>query len=311
MIVVENLSKSYGSSWAIEKVNFHIKQGEAVGLLGLNGAGKSTILKIVGSLMVPSGGTATVGGHSVTDDPQAVRKIIGYLPDTPPLYDEMTTTSYLKFVAALKDVPSNKAISYIGEAMERTNLGEVANSKLSSLSHGFRQRVGIAQALVHKPQVLVLDEPINGLDPVQIVDMRDLIKSLKGDYTVVLSSHILSEITKTCDRVLIMDHGKLVAEGSETSLMAQATKSMKLILEVEKESGLEAALKAINGVKAVAVDAESAVTTITVETTEDVRKEVSEKIVSSGAGLLSMNRSQAGLEGIFMEVVKNSEGGRV
>lgn len=311
MIVVDNLSKTYGNHWAIRDVSFEIKQGEVVGLLGLNGAGKSTILKILGSFLMPSGGTASVGGFSVTDSPDEVRKIIGYLPDTPPLYNEMTTLKYLQFVAALKDVPKAEIKEKVAKAMDRTSLHEVADFRLGALSHGFRQRVGIAQALVHDPKVLILDEPINGLDPVQIVEMRDLITKLKGDYTLILSSHILSEITATCDRVLIIDGGLLVAEGSEQSLQAKASQAMKLVVEVDSESGLSGALKGISGVVGVEIKPANLGFKITVDTEQDVRKEVSKAIVSSGAGLLSMQRSEAGLEGVFMQMVKNTgKGGR-
>ena len=306
MIVVENLSKSYGSHWAIKDVSFEIKQGEVVGLLGLNGAGKSTILKILGSFLMPSGGKASVEGHSVANNPDAVRKIIGYLPDTPPLYNEMTTLKYLEFVAALKDVPRSEIDAKVRRAMERTSLMDVADFRLGELSHGFRQRVGIAQSLVHDPKVLILDEPINGLDPVQIVEMRDLITSLKGNYTVILSSHILSEITATCDRVLIIDGGHLVAEGSEASLQAQASQAMKLVVEVETDSGLSGAINGIAGVTGVDIKPADRGFTIMVETDQDVRKEVSRTIVSAGAGLLSMRRSEAGLEGVFMRMVKTS-----
>jgi len=214
MITVRGLSKYYAGEPAIEDVSFSIESGEIVGLLGLNGAGKSTILKILGCFLMPSGGSAEVSGHSIEDNPDLVRSVIGYLPDTPPLYNEMTVRKYLSYVAQLKDVKSD-VDEHVRSAMSQTNLDEVADVVIGNLSHGFRQRVGIAQAIVHRPKVLILDEPINGLDPVQIVEMRDLIISLKKKHTVILSSHILSEITKTCDRILIVDKGKLVAESSQ------------------------------------------------------------------------------------------------
>jgi len=307
MIVVDNLSKSYGSQWAIHNISFSIKRGEAVGLLGLNGAGKSTILKIIGTLMVPSGGTAHVGGFSVTEDPHQVRKIIGYLPDTPPLYNEMTTRSYLNFVAQLKEVSQNNLKKFVDEAMERTNLGPVADSHLSTLSHGYRQRVGIAQALVHKPQVLVLDEPINGLDPVQIVDMRDMIKDLKGDYTLVLSSHILSEITKTCDRMIIVDHGKLVAEGSEASLKEKATKGMKINLEVSHPKSLIAKIEQLPEVISVVESKFEDTAGLVIDTNADIRAQLAKLVVGEGLDLLGMQRTFEGLEGVFMKVIQNSE----
>jgi len=214
MITVRGLSKYYAGVPAIEDVSFSIEDGEIVGLLGLNGAGKSTILKILGCFLMPSSGTAEVSGYSIEDSPDKVRSVIGYLPDTPPLYNEMTVRKYLSYVARLKDVKTN-IDQHVQSAMSQTNLDEVGDVVIGNLSHGFRQRVGIAQAIVHQPKVLILDEPINGLDPVQIVEMRDLIVSLKKKHTVILSSHILSEITKTCDRILIVDKGKLVAESTQ------------------------------------------------------------------------------------------------
>lgn len=213
MITVTGLSKYYSGFAAVDDVSFKIEQGEIIGLLGLNGAGKSTILKILGCFLMPSSGTVEIGGFDIEESPDEIRKIIGFLPDTPPLFPEMTVLSYLQYVAKLKDVSRSQIHNFVEDAIQKTNLAEVREVRLGELSHGFRQRVGIAGAIVHKPQLLVFDEPINGLDPVQIVEMRDLIKSLKGEHTVILSSHILSEITRTCDRILIIDQGRLVAEG--------------------------------------------------------------------------------------------------
>lgn len=311
MISVENLSKYYGGFRAIDNVSFRINEGEIVGLLGLNGAGKSTILKVLGCFLLPSDGQASVSGFSVDESPQEIRKLIGYLPDTPPLYEEMTVRSYLEYVARLKNVPSSQVKSRVEAVMETTNTTGVQQKRLGELSHGFRQRVGIGQALVHDPKVLILDEPINGLDPVQIVEMRDLIVSLKGKYTVVLSSHILSEITKTCDRILIVDKGRLVAEGTEAELQGRMLQSMKLACDVTTLSnGLEKDLLSIGGVTGVQLQRGVALGTdrLLVETDRDVRADVAKKIVGSGAGLLGMSRADTGLEGVFMKLINSGEG---
>ncbi len=313
MIIAENLSKFYGGHRAISGISFKIKEGEIVGLLGLNGAGKSTILKILGCFLLPSTGRASVSGFSVDENPQEIRKLIGYLPDTPPLYDEMTVDSYLRYVAKLKNVASGDVAARVDRVVGQTNLQKVAKSRLGELSHGFRQRVGIAQALVHDPKVIILDEPINGLDPVQIVEMRDLITSLRGKHTVVLSSHILSEITRTCDRILIVDHGQLVAEGSEADLAGTMAQSMHIACDVDTvPDGLVERLRSLQGVQDVRVAPAPLLVggaqRLTLTTSGDVRTKVASAVVQSGAGLVGLARTEAGLEGLFMKLIK-SEGG--
>lgn len=310
MISVEKLSKYYGGFRAIDNVSFRINEGEIVGLLGLNGAGKSTILKVLGCFLLPSDGKASVAGFSVDENPHEIRKLIGYLPDTPPLYDEMTVRSYLEYVAKLKNVPSNRVKERVEAVMDQTNTTGVQEKRLGELSHGFRQRVGIGQALVHDPKVLILDEPINGLDPVQIVEMRDLIISLKGRYTVVLSSHILSEITRTCDRILIVDKGRLVAEGTEAQLQGRMMQNMKLSCDVESLQGsFDSELRKLEGVTGVELQRGVAAGTdrLLIETDRDVRAAVAAKIVGSGVGLLGMTRADTGLEGVFMKLIKTRE----
>jgi ABC-2 type transport system ATP-binding protein len=310
MILAENLSKAYSGHKAIDGISFSIKEGEIVGLLGLNGAGKSTILKILGCFLLPSGGTAKVGGYSVDKDPQEIRKLIGYLPDHPPLYDEMPVENYLRYVAKLKNVPDGEVESRVHTVMDLTHVSRVRKSRLGELSHGFRQRVGIAQALVHNPKVLILDEPINGLDPVQIVEMRDLITSLRGRHTVILSSHILSEITKTCDRILIVDHGRLVAEGSEADLASQMTQQVRITCDIESLSqDLLERLKNLAGVTSVqrGTGSKDVGERLLIEAASDVRSRIAETVVGSGAGLLGLSRAEAGLEGLFMKLIKPVE----
>src|SRR6476469_5728147 len=218
MIKDKGLTKYYGELAAVRELDFSIDRGEVIGFLGLNGAGKTTALKILGCILLPTSGDVTVDGIDIARDPHEVRRRIGFLPDTPPLYNDMTVGRYLKFAAELRGVPSSEAGKAVAEAEERTATRDVHDQPIFSLSHGYRQRVGVAQALVHKPKLLILDEPTSGLDPVQIVEMRKLIRSLKGEHTVLVSSHILSEISQTCDRLLVIQAGEIVAQGTEAEL---------------------------------------------------------------------------------------------
>ncbi len=306
-IETKGLSKFYGTNAAVSDISFTIKEGEIVGLLGLNGAGKSTILKILGTFLLPSSGAAFMAGLSVEEDADQVRGMIGYLPDRPPLYDEMRVVPYLRFVAALKNVPANRVDERVRDVLEKTNLEEVAWQTLGELSHGFRQRVGIAQAIIHDPKIIILDEPINGLDPVQIVEMRDLILSLRGRHTVILSSHILSEITRTCDRILIIDKGRLVAEGREADLERSFTKTMRLAVEVIGQPKLEA-LRAILGVRSVSSSdkASGGGVRLVFECEGDPRSQIVRAMVAQGLEVLEVKREGDGLETLFMNLVKSS-----
>lgn len=309
MIRAQGLSKFYAGHRAIEDVSFTINEGEIVGLLGLNGAGKSTILKILGCFLLPSAGSASINGISVEDEPHQIRKMIGYLPDTPPLYNEMVVERYLGYVARLKDVPVSDVESHVADALKLASLDDVASTPVGSLSHGYRQRVGIAQALVHKPRVLILDEPINGLDPVQIVEMRDMILSLKQRHTVILSSHILSEITKTCDRILIVDKGKLVAEGDESMLGTGQVQSIGLTVTCEVRDAvadLEARLTSLTMVTQVSSRPGLAgIKQYDIEMSADGRAEIAKVIVESGSGLVGMSNSGRDLENLFMKFVRS------
>ncbi len=303
MIEVRSVSKFFGNKKAVQNLSFKIQEGEIIGLLGLNGAGKSTVLKMLGCFLDPSAGDAFVGGISVTEDPQSVRRLIGYLPDKPPLYEEMKTRDYLEFVARLKNVEASKVSSFVNDAIQKTNLLEVTESRLGELSHGFQQRVGIAQALVHKPKILILDEPINGLDPVQIIEMRDLILSLKGAHTVILSSHILSEITRTCDRILVIDRGELVAEGTESQLRGQASQNLVIEVEVrEVNASMIEGIKAIPSVQGLEFGASG--TKFSVTCNSDVRSQVAKVILEKQGELLFLGRKDAELETLFFKLVK-------
>lgn len=305
MIKVEDICKYYASKKAIENISFQIKSGEIIGLLGLNGAGKSTILKILGCHLLPSHGTAYVDGYSVEEQPGEVRRLIGFLPDTPPLYDEMTVENYLKFVAGLRDVPRARLSERLSFIMSKTNIEDVAKAALNSLSHGYRQRVGIAQALIHDPKVLILDEPILGLDPIQIIEMRDLIIALRGEHTVILSSHILSEITKTCDRILVVDQGSLVAEGTAKELSDSLTGKMRIQVKWAGSSDeIVAKIKNLDGVTELTEESEDRQTELTIDTSADLRSELAKIVVESGGELLKLQKVELGLESLFLKLVQ-------
>lgn len=305
MIEVRAITKTYGEKKAVDNLSFSIKEGEIVGLLGLNGAGKSTILKTLGTLLPASEGEAFIAGFSVQSQAEEVRKHIGYLPDTPPLYDEMTIRQYLEFVARLKSVARADLKLFVDQALDQTNLLEAQRQRLSELSHGYRQRTNIAQALVHQPKVLMLDEPINGLDPVQIVEMRDLILSLRKKHTVILSSHILSEITRTCDRILVIDQGRLVAEGSERDLRGKAEDEFDLRLEIDGDpSPIMESLRALDGVLSLRLLNERSIALIC---SKEVRPAIAKLVVQGGYGLLTLERRQAELETLFLKLVRGDK----
>jgi ABC-2 type transport system ATP-binding protein len=232
MIQVSNLSKAYGEKRAIQNLNFTLEKGEVVGLLGLNGAGKTTTIRILTGFLIPTAGDAKINGKSIFDEPLEAKKKIGYLPESPPLYEEMTVSDYLTFVGRIKSVDHNLLPKELERVMNKTRTLEVKNKTISQLSLGYRKRVGIAQALVGNPPVIIMDEPISGLDPQQIIEIRNLIKDLSGDHTVLISSHILAEIYKTCDKFLFIHEGKLKKTYS----------LMELEEEMEKLSGLEITL---------------------------------------------------------------------
>lgn len=225
MISVKNLKKSYGSFEAVKDVSFEVVKGELCGLLGPNGAGKTTTMRILTCYLAPSAGTASVGGFDILEDPQSVRKNIGYMPENPPVYLDMTVERFLTFVAEIKEVPKIKIRNSVNEAMEKVKITPMRKRLIGHLSRGYRQRVGLAQALVHKPAVLILDEPTLGLDPTQIIEIRELIRGLRGHHTVILSSHILSEVQASCSQVVIINHGKIAAlERVENISQAQTLK---------------------------------------------------------------------------------------
>jgi ABC-2 type transport system ATP-binding protein len=307
VIEITDLHKYYGEHRAIGPLSCSIATGEIVGLLGLNGAGKTTTLRILACDLLPSAGTVTVDGLDVVERPHEVRARIGYLPDSPPLYPEMTVRAFLTFAARLRGMSKADAARRVPEVEELIELGDVAEEPISSLSHGYKQRVGIAQAIVHRPRLLVLDEPITGLDPVQIVEMRELLKSLKGDHTIVLSSHILSEISETCDRILVIKDGAIAASGTEAELTSRLHHGLRVVLTV-RSSGekVRAVLGAVDGVRKVEAMASAepgeGVTTVAIDTEGDVRTAICQALVKEGVGILQVGPGERELESVFLEL---------
>jgi len=307
VIEVEGLYKFYGERRAVGPLSFSIEAGEIVGLLGLNGAGKTTTLRILACDLLPSSGNVRVDGLDVVESPHEVRSRIGYLPDTPPLYGEMTVRAYLHFAARLRGMSRGDADKRVPEVLEATALSDVQDQLISSLSHGYKQRVGIAQAIVHRPRLLVLDEPISGLDPVQIVEMRELLRSLKGEHTILLSSHILSEISETCDRLLVIRGGEIAASGTEAELSSKLVRNqhVELTLRGDEEKATEIA-KGISGVVSIepidTAEAGKGVIALRVESDRDVREELCKAFVSADIGLLEVRRGERELETVFLEL---------
>lgn len=312
MIEVHKLTKYFGERAAIRDLDFTIAKGEVVGFLGLNGAGKTTTLRILGCLLMPSSGTVSIDGLEVTVSPYEIRQKIGFLPDVPPLYTEMTVGAYLAFAARLRKVTGKDVAARVIEAEEKTALREVHGQVIGELSHGFRQRVGLAQAIVHKPALLILDEPSAGLDPAQIVEMRSLLRGLRGEHTVLISSHFLSEISQTCDRLLVIHNGELVGQGSEDDV-AKAMGHGETTIEVEvagDPAGIADRLTAIAGVsRADRRRASEATTVYQLATVSDVRAEIARVVVGAGCDLLRLEKNASRLESIFMDLTHKPAGG--
>lgn len=306
MIEVERLTKYYGAHAAIRDLSFKITKGEVIGFLGLNGAGKTTTLKILGCVLLPTSGHVRIDGMDAINDPHEVRKRIGFLPDTPPVYDEMTVSAYLSFVAQLRGVPAEQARAHVEEAEEKTGTREVDRELISSLSHGFRQRVGVAQAMVHKPALLILDEPTSGLDPAQIVDMREVIRALKGDHTVLVSSHILSEISQTCDRLLVIQNGEIVAQGSEAELARRAGSGGAVALEARGTAArISEVVRAVSGVSGVTVVSDQGgVVSLRADAGPELRPQIARAVIAANLDLLRIDRVGDRLEETFLKLTE-------
>lgn len=309
MIQVEGLTKYYGERAAIRDLSFTIEKGEVIGFLGLNGAGKSTTLKVLGCVLLPTSGRVLIDGYDVTRDPHEIRKRIGFLPDTPPLYDEMTISGYLEFVAQLRGVSSANLSAAVDEAMRKTSLTDRRDDVISSLSHGYRQRVGLAQALVHNPSLLILDEPTGGLDPVQIVEMRDLIRQLKGEHTVLVSSHILAEISQICDRYLVIQQGEIIARGTEADLSKLLGNAGAVDVEIvgAPQQAVDA-LKAVPGVADVTISKlEGELAYLRVVGAGELRPALVKALVAADCSVLKVDKAATRLENIFLKLTHGKE----
>ncbi|MFH1008711.1 MAG: ATP-binding cassette domain-containing protein [Candidatus Latescibacterota bacterium] len=313
MIEVDHLTKHYGQTPAVEDVSFRVEKGEILGFLGPNGAGKTTTMRMITCYLPPTSGTARVAGYDVFSDSMEVRRRIGYLPEHPPLYTDMTVASYLDFVSKIKGVESKQRKSAVDRTVERCGLSDKRDTIIAKLSKGYRQRVGIAQALVHDPEVLVLDEPTIGLDPRQIIEVRELIKSLAGDHTVILSTHILSEASMTCQRMVIINKGRIVAMDTPENLKARLMGADRIYVQVKGPSeAVSAKLREVPNVAGVVAEPGGNGTCgFFVDSREktDIRAELAASIVGSGFGLLEMKPVGMSLEEIFLQLTAEEEEG--
>jgi ABC-2 type transport system ATP-binding protein len=307
LIEVQNLTKTYGSVTAVDHVSFTVNKGEILGFLGPNGAGKTTTMRILTGYMPATSGTARISGFDVFNDSLEVRRHIGYLPENPPLYPDMSVETYLDFVARIKNVPSEKRPERIADALKKTNIVDKRTELIKRLSRGYKQRVGLAQALVHDPDVIILDEPTVGLDPKQIIEVRNLIKGLAGSHTIILSTHILPEVSMTCDRVVIINKGKIAAVDTPANLTSQLKGGQKIRVQVQAPEGpLKQMLAQIPGANRVQVEPAraSGPVTATIETAqgEDIRNVIAAKIVEKGWPLYELHGVSLSLEDIFLEL---------
>jgi ABC-2 type transport system ATP-binding protein len=320
MIKVEGLTKRYPGTVAVDDISFEVEKGQIVGFLGPNGAGKTTTMRVLTCFLPPSAGTANVAGFDVLENPHEVKKRIGYLPETPPLYPEMSVSEYLTFVGRIKGISGAEIARKTDEVVERCALGEVRSKLITKLSKGYRQRVGIAQAIIHNPEVLILDEPTSGLDPKQIIEIRELLKALSGDHTIILSTHILSEVEHSCERVIIISQGQLVAQDSVANLTNRLRGSEAVALEVDASGGspnptdVQGKLEQVAGVSRVVMkDSSEGRLLFEVESLQGrhIRAELARSVVNSGWNLNELRPVGLSLEEIFLQLTsaeKKDEG---
>ncbi len=309
MIEVSNLTKMYGSKLAVNNISFTVNDGEIVGFLGPNGAGKTTTMNILTGYISATSGSVSINGHNIFTEPEKAKKEIGYLPDTPPIYSDMKVHEYLTFAAEIKGVPKNRRNEAINEVMESVNIKDVSNKLIKNLSRGYKQRVGLAQALINKPKVLILDEPTIGLDPKQIIEVRNIIKSLGGEHTVILSSHILSEVSAVCDRVMIIDKGNIVASDSAEKLSLSLT-GHKLITRIKAtEEQIETLFKDKPLIAYASVEASREEGTFDVilegENGADIRETVFHLASEFGLPILMLKSVDMSLEDIFLQLTSD------
>lgn len=307
MIQVENLVKRYGNHTAVDHLSFTVEKGLIYGFLGPNGAGKSTTMNMMTGYIAASSGAVTINGYDILKEPIKAKQCIGYLPEIPPLYTDMTVREYLMFVAELKKIPKKERAAHVEEIVNKIQINEVENRLIKNLSKGYKQRVGLAQALIGYPEVIILDEPMVGLDPKQIIEMRDLIKGLAKEHTVILSSHILSEVSAVCDHIMIISEGKLVASGSPEELqkMMQVKVELEVTVLADKVQA-EAVLKTLDQIETYTFEPEEDDNSVRIRIVSkeniDIRKELSVALSGAGLPILSMNRIEKSLEDIFLEL---------
>ena len=311
MIEVEHLTKRYGSVTAVQDVSFQVHKGEILGFLGPNGAGKTTTMRVLTGYMPATDGRVVVAGHDVFEQPVEAKRRTGYLPETPPLYPDMTVREYLHFVAKIKGVRASDRKSRVEQVMARTWIADMAGRACGKLSKGYRQRVGLAQALIHNPDVLILDEPTAGLDPKQIIETRRLIKELAGDHTIILSTHILPEVSQTCDRVVIINKGRVVAVDTPDNLTRRLRGAATMFVQVDggRASEAAAALAKVPGVVRVepVEDAGTGAFEVESETGRDVRHELAKAVVLGGHDLLELRPTRVSLEDIFLTLTTDEQ----
>ena len=310
MIKVRNLTKNYGNHLAVKGISFDIKPGRIYGLLGPNGAGKSTTMNILTGCLAATSGSVTVDGHDIFEDPIEAKKHIGYLPEQPPVYGEMTPREYLLFVAEAKGVPFEKSLRHVKEVMQLTQIYDVRNRLIKNLSKGYRQRVGIAQAMIGEPDVIILDEPTVGLDPAQIIEIRNLIKKLGKIKTVIISSHILAEISAVCDHVIIISHGNIVANDTLEHLEAEANRHNAIVLKIKgAKDKAKRLIDGIRGVVSAEYSEEGGIVTATVkfEDGADIREALFNVFSEAKMPILDMHSNESTLEDIFLSLAYGTD----
>ena len=312
MIEVNNLVKRYGNHTAVDHLSFKIEKGKIYGFLGPNGAGKSTTMNMITGYIASTEGTVKIDGHDILEEPEAAKKCIGYLPEQPPLYFDMTVLEYMKFVADLKKIPKDKKATMIEEVMDMVKISDMRNRLIKNLSKGYRQRVGLAEAIMGYPEVIILDEPTVGLDPKQIIEIRTLIKDLKKKHTVILSSHILSEVSAVCDYVLIISHGKLVASDTPENLgkLAEGSNTLEMLIKGEK-SQIKQALESIEGVNSVTIEKDEKQNLwsakVSTEENNDIREKAFYKMSDINSPIYEMKSKKVSLEEIFLELTASEK----
>jgi ABC-2 type transport system ATP-binding protein len=316
MIKVEGLTKRYARTVAVDNISFEVEKGQIVGFLGPNGAGKTTTMRVLTCFLPPTSGKANVAGYDVLENPMEVKKRIGYLPETPPVYPEMEVAEYLNFTGQLKGISSGDIKRRVDEVLERCAIGDVRSKLIGKLSKGYRQRVGLAQAIIHNPDVLILDEPTSGLDPKQIIEIRELLKSLAGDHTIILSTHILSEVEHSCERVIIISRGKLVAIDSVANLTNRLRGSEAVALEVDIADGrpnagdVQQRLEQVSGVSRVLMkESKNGRLQFEVESLQgrQIRPDLARTVVNAGWNLSELRAVGLSLEDIFLQLTTGEQ----